>query len=245
MDKMVIYAPQSDAEKAKELSRKLNIPYVGEKPADLHLSLENGCLSLTDGQNSVCGDFSKLLRRVKPNNINTEFMVKAAKIKGLTGTPTAVDATAGLGEDSFLLAAAGYNVTLFERDSVIAALLQNTIERAMSNPELAEIAGRMTAIAGDSIDELKRLSFVPDLILLDPMFPERNNSALVKKKFQLIHHLEAPCNQEQELLDAAISANPRRILIKRPLKGSYLADKKPSYSLKGKAIRLDCIVIPR
>jgi len=245
MDNISIYACGNDIIKAKEIAEKLNIPFVNEKPSSLHLFLEKGCLSLTDGQNSICGDFSKLLRRVKPNNINTEFMVKAAKIKGLTDTPTAVDATAGLGEDSFLLAGAGYNVILFERDPIISALLQNTIERALANPEISEIAGRMTAITGDSIEELNKLSFTPDLVLLDPMFPERNNSALVKKKFQLIHHLEAPCDQEQELLSAAINANPRRILIKRPLKGSFLADKKPSYSLKGKAIRLDCIVLPR
>ena len=46
-------------------------------------------------------------------------------------------------------------------------------------------------------------------------------------------------------MDAALAANPRKIVVKRPLKGPYLAERKPSYSLDGKTIRYDCIVIPR
>ena len=82
-------------------------------------------------------------------------------------------------------------------------------------------------------------------MLLDPMFPERQKSALIKKKFQLLQKLESPCSNEEQLLEAAIAAQSKRIVIKRPLKGPYLADKKPSYSLEGKAIRYDCMVFAR
>ena len=81
----------------------------------------------------------------------------------------------------------------------------------------------------------------PDVIYLDPMFPARQKSAAVKKKFQLLHHLEAPCANEEELLLAAIAANPRKVIIKRPIKGPLLAGIKPSYSISGKAVRYDCI----
>ena len=37
----------------------------------------------------------------------------------------------------------------------------------------------------NSLSALPRLSAAPDVILLDPMFPERQKSALIKKKFQL------------------------------------------------------------
>ena len=83
----------------------------------------------------------------------------------------------------------------------------------------------------------------PDVILLDPMFPARDKSALIKKKFQLLQRLEQPCGDEQELLAAAFAAHPHKIVIKRPLKGPFLAERKPDYSLKGKAIRYDCFVI--
>ena len=68
---------------------------------------------------------------------------------------------------------------------------------------------------------------------------------LLRKKFQLIQRLESPCSTEEQLLDAAVAADPKRIVIKRPLKGPYLADRKPSYSLDGKAIRYDCFVFAR
>ena len=74
------------------------------------------------------------------------------------------------------------------------------------------------------------------------MFPERTKSAAVKKKFQLIHILENPCENEEELLSAALNVRPRKVVIKRPVKGPFLANAKPSYSLKGKAVRYDCFV---
>ena len=84
-----------------------------------------------------------------------------------------------------------------------------------------------------------------DVNYLDPMFPGRTKSAAVKKKFQLLHRLEMPCQDEKALLDAALGARPRKIVIKRPIKGPYLAGVKPSYELCGKAVRYDCIVIAR
>lgn len=75
-----------------------------------------------------------------------------------------------------------------------------------------------------------------------PWFPERRKSAAVKKKFQLIHHLEAPCQNEGALLAAAISAGPRKVVVKRPAKGPHLAGVKPSHSLAGKAVRYDVII---
>ena len=77
------------------------------------------------------------------------------------------------------------------------------------------------------------------------MFPERQKSALIKKKFQLIHRLEKPCGNEEELLDAAVELCPRKIVIKRPAKGAFLAGRKPDYSLDGKAIRYDCFVFAK
>ena len=124
-----------------------------------------------------------------------------------------------------------------------AAFLSDTLRRAAAVPELAEAVGRMHFTQGDSIRAMRQLSFTPDVVVLDPMFPERTKSAQVRKKFQLIHQLEAPCGDEAELMDAARAAGSRRIVVKRPLKGPFLADVKPSYSLKGKAVRYDCIVL--
>jgi len=211
-------------------------------PEGLELKYTEEGLALIGGQLEMVGDFTEMLPRLKQSNLEREFLVKASKLKDAGPHPIAIDATAGMGEDSLILAAAGFNVKMYELDPVIAALLRDTINRAMGIPELAPVVSRMEVIEGDSIEAMKSLDYTPDLILLDPMFPARNKSALIKKKFQLLQKLECPCTNEEDLLSAAISAHPRKIVIKRPLKGPVLAGVKPSYSLKGKAIRYDCLV---
>ena len=201
-------------------------------------------LTLVGDGMELRADLTAMLPRVKAHRLGQELLVKAAKVKGVAA-PMAVDCTAGFGEDSFLLAAAGFTVTLFEKDQVIAALLADALERAAANEALAPIAARMTLVPGDSIAGLAELDFSPDVVYLDPMFPARTKSAAVKKKFQLLHHLEAPCDDEEELLAAALATRPRKVVIKRPVKGALLAGVKPSYSVAGKAVRYDCIVPPR
>ena len=189
-------------------------------------------------------DFTRLLPRLRPDRLGRELLVRAARVRGVEG-PTAIDATAGLGEDSLLLAAAGFRVTMFEKDPVIAVLLRDALERASATAELAGVVARMELVEGDSVAGLRGLGFSPDVVFLDPMFPERTKSAAVKKKFQLLHHLERPCDNEDELLAAALAVRPRKVVIKRPPKGPYLAGAKPSHSLAGKAVRYDVIVPPR
>lgn len=232
-------------EKARALSEKLGVPITGESPGKtderlILLYAEDG-LSLCRGNMEVRGDLTKMIPRIKERSLRGELLVRAAGRRDADGSPTAIDATAGLGEDSLLLASAGFSVTLCERDPVIATLLCDSIERALSVPELADAASRMTAIECDSIGYMRGLSAPPDVIFLDPMFPEKEKSGLTKKKLQLLQRLEAPCSDEEELLSAAIGASPRRIVIKRPLKGPFLAGRKPTYSIFGKVIRYDCI----
>lgn len=111
-----------------------------------------------------------------------------AKACGLTKgiTPSVVDATAGLGRDAFVLASLGAQVLMIERVEAIAALLQDGLERAASADETALIAGRMALRHGDAAEQLAALiadaEFAPQVIHLDPMFPHREKSALVKKR---------------------------------------------------------------
>ena len=217
----------------------------GQPGAPLHLIYTQEGLALTDGVLSVCGDFEKMLRRIRKANLQQELLVKAVRIKGIARPLRVLDAAAGLGEDAFLLAAAGHQVLMFERDEMIGALLEDALKRAQTghNNLLAEIASNMRLELADSIQAMRSLNEPPDVVYLDPMFPERRKSNLVKKKFQLMSRLEAPCPDEEELLEAAEAAGPVKIVIKRPVKGPYLAGKKPDYSLTGKAVRYDCLVL--
>lgn len=202
-------------------------------------------LSLVGEGMELRGDFARMLPRLRPDRLRSELLVRAARLKGFEGTPRAVDATAGLGEDALLLAAAGFDVTLCERDPVIAALLADTLARAAQVPQIADAVARMRLVEGDAVDVLKSLGQPPDLVFLDPMFPERRHSAATRKKLQLFQRLERPCEDEEALVQAAIDAGPRKVVVKRPLKGPYLGGVKPSHSLAGKVVRYDVIVPAR
>ena len=95
---------------------------------------------------------------------------------------------------------------------------------------------------GDSTEQLCSLKGECDVVFLDPMFPERQKSSLVKKKLQLIQHFEIPCADEEGLFLAAKSAGPEKIVVKRPVRGPYLSGERPSYSINGSVIRYDCYV---
>lgn len=221
------------------------MPEPSEKCAPaVELVRDERGLALVGQGMELRGDFTRMLPRLRQGRLQQELLVKAARVKGVD-VPTAVDCTAGLGEDSLLLAAAGFTVTLFERDETIAALLADALERAAAEPQLAGIVSRMRLVAGDSVSGLASLPGPPDVVYLDPMFPARTKSAAVKKKFQLLHHLERPCEEEEALLAAALAARPRKVVIKRPAKGALLAGMRPSYSVSGKAVRYDVLVPPR
>ena len=111
--------------------------------------------------------------------------------------------------------------------AVIAALLADSLARAAREADLAPLVARMTLIEGDSIEVMRALRTPPDVILLDPMFPERQKSGRIKKKLQLLQRLEEPCGEEAALLAAARALHPKKILIKRPAKGPHLAGAYP------------------
>ena len=232
---------QADA--ARSLAGKTGAQLSDRPGEGLSVIYDASGVTLSGYGLSYRGDFEEMLHRVTNGRTQHEMLVHIAKTK--KPSPRAVDATAGMGEDSLLLAAAGYEVTMFERNAVVAALLKDAMRRAKKHPVLKEIVPRMRLIEGDSTALMDTLPFTPELVYLDPMFPERQKTGLVNKRLQLIQKLEQPCCAEKELLDAAMRLSPERIIIKRPLKGELLAGKEVDYSVKGKAIRYDCIVLKK
>ena len=91
-------------------------------------------------------------------------------------------------------------MTLFEQDPVIFLLLYDALKRGLAVPFLKDIISRMELFNKDSIKALPHLNFSPDVVFLDPMFPERKKSGLIKKKFQLLHFLEKPCENELQIV---------------------------------------------
>lgn len=171
-----------------------------------------------------------------------------AKAVGLRAgvTPSVLDATAGLGRDAFVLASLGCHVDMLERVPAVRALLEDALRRAKlhaesEDPELLAILGRMHKNAGDGRTYLKELSGVllPDVVYLDPMFPERTKSAAVKKEMQVFHELVGADPDADELLPLALEKARYRVVVKRPRIAPALAGPAPNHVLKGKSNRFD------
>ncbi|MDO6747132.1 class I SAM-dependent methyltransferase [Gilvimarinus sp. 1_MG-2023] len=154
--------------------------------------------------------------------------------------PRVLDATAGLGRDAFVLATLGCDVQLLERNPVVHALLQDGLSRAeiSADATLAAIIGRMQLLEADARLFMTRASKA-DVVYLDPMFPERQKAAQVKKEMQAFHTLVGGDQDADELLQQALGLARYRVVVKRPRKAPNLADTPPSYTLEGKTSRFD------
>lgn len=178
-------------------------------------------------------EFSYRLRR---GGGKKEMLARAV---GAVQDLTVLDCTAGLGRDSFLLASLGCKVTLYERSPVMALLLQDAIERALQSESLSEIAGRLHLVHGDALEALAGGMDVPDVILVDPMFPARKKSAKVKGEMQFLQRFIGKDEDATKLLQAALATGCERLVVKRPLVKSDIAGLNPSFTLKGKSSRFD------
>lgn len=159
--------------------------------------------------------------------------------------PVICDATAGLGRDGFVLASLGCRVTLCERSPVLAALLEDGLQRAAIDHEIGDwISQRLGVQPGDaaawleSLDGEKR----PDVVYLDPMYPAGKAHVLVKKEMRALQQLLGPDQDSAVLLDIALKTAGRRVVVKRPKRAGWLADRKPSMSIESKKTRYDVYV---
>jgi 16S rRNA (guanine1516-N2)-methyltransferase len=136
-------------------------------------------------------------------------------------TPTVIDATAGLGRDGFILAYLGCYVHMLEAEI---------------------IKKRLRFTHTDSIDFLQKLQQedYPDVIYLDPMYPERTKSSLVKKEMRILRGLAGDDHDAAELLNVALGCARNRVVVKRPRLGPpSLRGVKPSHQITGKTSRFD------
>ncbi|MFC3606446.1 class I SAM-dependent methyltransferase [Stutzerimonas tarimensis] len=230
-------------ERARDWARRLGLPLGSE--AELALQVGPDGLQLQalepDAPGPVRVDFVEgaMAHRRQFGGGSGQMIAKAVGIQpGVR--PQVLDATAGLGRDAFVLAALGCEMTLIERQPVIAALLEDGLQRAARDAEVAAICGRMRLQAGDAIKLLEGWSSEPpQVIYLDPMFPHRDKSALVKKEMRLFRSLVGDDMDAPALLSTALRLATHRVVVKRPRKAPVVEGTPPGYSLEGKSSRYD------
>ena len=176
-----------------------------------------------------------------------QLVAKAVGIKkGVI--PDVIDATAGLGRDAFILAMLGCQVRMIERSPIVAALLQDGVDRGLMDEEVEPIAQRMKLTVGNAAIKLAELAEQsrPDVVYVDPMHPGRDkNSAAVKKEMKLFRQLVGADQDAAELLSAALAVATKRVVVKRPRKAEAIDGPKPSLVYDGKSTRFDVYLIPK
>ncbi|WP_407331845.1 class I SAM-dependent methyltransferase [Enterovibrio sp. 27052020O] len=173
-----------------------------------------------------------------------------AKAVGLNkgATPTVLDATAGLGRDAFVLASLGCKVQMVERHPVVAALLEDGLERAKCDPEIGHwVRERLSMVHASSHDALSQLVQDtalerPDVVYLDPMYPHKKKSALVKKEMRVFQSLVGADHDADGLFDPAYLLATKRVVVKRPDYAEFMAGKTPSTQIETKKNRFDVYV---
>lgn len=170
----------------------------------------------------------RLAYRYRQATVANEALARAVGIKGRY-RPTVLDATAGLGRDAFILAALGCQVQLLERHPVVAALLQDGLQRAYHDKKSGIwLSERLRLLGVGSLGSEKLVVEVPEVVYLDPMFPARRDQALVKKEMQMLQQLVGLGRDTDQLLASANTLASRRVVVKRPKGAPPLAGVKPS-----------------
>ena len=165
-------------------------------------------------------------------------------------TPSILDTTAGLAGDAFVLATLGCPITMIERSAIIYTLLANALERASLNENFQTILNQgfhlVHCDANDYIiDQLAAATEAPDVIYIDPMYPDRKKSALVKKDMQILQRLHGKDDNNSELLDNALRFARKRVVVKRPIHAETINQKVPNTCIKSKKTRYDIYTIEK
>jgi len=168
-----------------------------------------------------------------------EAVAKAVGIKG-SEVPSIIDATAGLGRDAFVLAALGCQVRLVERHPVVRMLLEDGLRRAYVDSEIGKMMQvNMRLLDVSHIDELDPDKDFADVVYLDPMYPHKQKSALVKKEMRVFQHLVGADLDADALLKPALALAKKRVVVKRPDYAEFLAQIRPHFSRETKNHRFD------
>ncbi|MCA8917043.1 MAG: class I SAM-dependent methyltransferase [Planctomycetes bacterium] len=212
------------------LADALGLPL--DTKADFVLEHAAGRLQLRDTRDAAPGplyvDFSSHDAARRRDAGRRLPLARAAGVK-VDVRPSVLDATAGLGRDAYTLAALGCRVTALERSALFAALLRDGLDRAGSDIQL---------VLGDSCEYMASLPGAdrPDVVYLDPMFPERRKTAAVKKEMQYMQELLGE-DDATALFAAARNCARQRVVVKRPVHAPELAP--PNHAFEGKTVRFD------
>lgn len=232
---------------ARALAAELDLPLAGAVDAEVLLVQTRQRLELrvvrgpegVVGGHAVAADLTQVDTQSGPGRRLSQPLLRAVGIrKGEPYRPSMVDATAGFGEDAWLLAAMECDVRAVERHAVVAALLRDAVRRAANvNPEAA---GRLAVVHAEGAAYLRGLAEAerPDVVYLDPMF-EAGRKTTERKPMRVLRMLVGHEEDSAELLEAALGAAARRVVVKRARRAPWVGEREPTVSHEGASVRYD------
>ncbi len=245
------------------------------KNHDLRKHLENSlalgiCDKPKDSKNAVYVNFldPKLLARA--SRPNSEYLIKALKNKSQPHKKLNIlDATCGMGVDSFLMFAQGHDVFGIEQNLLVYSMLKDGYDRfklfcksfshliqfclegslVIKNENSNEYVHNYLRLKEHALNNIQYPNF--DVVYLDPMFNIRNkNRALPNKKIQFLIKIllqtqpdDSPLISQKELCqNSYLIAN--KLIIKMNNNSLKILDKKPTYRIgSGKSCYFDVFLI--
>ncbi len=256
-DAAVAFDRPADRDAAERLAAELGLP-VAKKFRDPHgLHLVWAAAGETDhqlelrvvapghplrGGRGVRSDLLKLDVTSPAGRSLRTPLLKAAGVKRGAPRPRVLDLTAGLGEDTWLLASAGCRVVAVERHPLVHALLADGLRRAAV--EAPETADRITLPpAQDARTALNQADITaanppPAVAVIDPMFPGPRKTA-ERKAMAVLRWIAGDDPDADGLLKPAADAASRRVVVKRPRAAPPLAGCPPTVVHGGRGLRFD------
>lgn len=153
-----------------------------------------------------------------------------------------IDATGGWGGDALLMCTQGYQVTVLERNPVMALILSDAMCRlskstwAIDNNVSAPKVAHTDSVMFFSENKLQANI---DCVYLDPMFPQKKKKkAAVNKQMQLLQWMVGQDIDASSLVENALAAGAPRISVKRPDYAEPLF-RKPSNQFSSKLVHYD------
>ncbi len=228
---------------AADLAAQLQLPLAapGAPPAGYRLLVGPALMLQDDRPGSPGGIVAALAQaadqgeRYRQAGAGREALLRAVGARR-GHRPHVVDATAGLGRDALVMAAAGCRVTMIEHCPLLAAMLAHSL--ATPAPQLRQVAARMRLLCGDALHLLSTPGDV-DVIYLDPMYDTPGRRAKPGKEMQLLQGLLGADPDPAPLLAAALACDTCRVVVKRHRKAPAMADMAPHHSITGRSTRFD------
>lgn len=159
------------------------------------------------------------------------------------GLTQILDLTAGLCEDAWTLARLGCSVEAVEGNKDLFEVLSSAHQKSLADEKSAPVANRLRLTHQMASQRLKVLAKaspadLPEVIYLDPMFPQEGKSALPKKRMQILRSLELESESLEVLIPEALRWAKNRVVLKRGLKDPVIW-RTPQAQVKGKSVRFD------